>query len=156
MQREIRDIIDELGIIIHVVRQQEQVITKYTEQALEILENRPKDKPKDNTLQTELFKKRAKALICELEIQIKELEELKRNAESTAQNVSTLCTHRFGQAIIRGVIPDNNSGRRSDRPQAATSRHRAGVPGDEAGRGDDETGQGNHAFYHHDHCFCRC
>lgn len=85
LQREIRDIIDELEIIIHVVRQQEQVITKYTEQAVEILENRFGM----NHVQTNLFKKRANSLVSELQNQIKELEGLKRSAESAAQNVST-------------------------------------------------------------------
>lgn len=74
LQREIRDIIDELEIIIHVVRQQEQVITKYTEQAVEILENRSGK----NSVQTNLFKKRANLLVSELQNQIKELEGLKR------------------------------------------------------------------------------
>ena len=83
MQREIRDIIDELDIMIYVVKQQEQVVAKFTEQALEILD------PDDNgmTPQINTFKKRAKALGCELEFQIKELEGLKKSAESTAQNV---------------------------------------------------------------------
>ncbi len=102
MQREIRDIIDELEIIIYVVKQQQQVITKYTEQALEILENQSEDSP-----QKKSFEKRAKALICELEAQIEELEGLKRSAESTAQNVSMHSS--FGQAIIRVPSTVNSS-----------------------------------------------
>jgi hypothetical protein len=72
MQREIRDIINELEINIYVVKQQEQ--------ALEILGNQSKDSPQKNA-----FEKRAKALICEPGAHIRELEELKRSAESTAQ-----------------------------------------------------------------------
>jgi hypothetical protein len=38
MQREARDFVDELDIMIYVVKQQQQIITNYTELALEIMD----------------------------------------------------------------------------------------------------------------------
>jgi hypothetical protein len=89
MQREIRDIVDELDIIIYVVKQQQQIITKYTELVLEILDPPESDAiSKGVSLPRRAFQKRAKALGSELTSQIEELEGLKRSAESTAKNVS--------------------------------------------------------------------
>jgi len=89
LQREIRDIVDELDIIIYVVKQQQQIITKYTELVLEILDPPESDAiSKGASVPRRAFQKRAKALESELTSQIEELEGLKRSAESTAKNVS--------------------------------------------------------------------
>ena len=140
LQREIRDIIDELDIMIHIVRQEEEVITRFVKKAREILErddkgkntNKPvvriqhsdgtwsdievklsshsneqasqgmsgastqKQPDKGDSLGSqarEAFDSRSNDLLSEISDRIKELEGLKRLAESTAQNVSDH-THR--------------------------------------------------------------
>jgi hypothetical protein len=88
MQREIRDITDELDIIIYVVKQQQHILAKFTEHALEILDPLADD-DKRATPRRKAFEKRARALGNKLCFQIEELEGLKRCAESTAKNVSS-------------------------------------------------------------------
>lgn len=112
LQREIRDIIDELEIMIHIVKQQEDVISMFNSRAREILEqknrrsnNEPRQKSEKTpspqpSPQVTAFKKRAAGLLADVALQIKELEGLKKSAESTAQNVRELylglaCQERY-------------------------------------------------------------
>jgi hypothetical protein len=141
LQREIKDIIDETDIMIYVVRQQEEVITRFTKLALEILHRsgqstraqegaviellvriqysdsswsdiklkqngdseatadtkpigtapgkQPVKNGRSSKPQIETFNKRAADLISEMSDRIKELEGLKKSAETKAQNVNS-------------------------------------------------------------------
>jgi len=91
MQREIRDITDELDIIIYVVKQQQHILAKFTEQALEVLDPLDDD-DKRATPRRKAFEKRAKVLSNKLCFQIEELEGLKKCAENTAKNASNFFT----------------------------------------------------------------
>jgi hypothetical protein len=95
LQREIRDIIDELEIMLHIVKQQEDVINKFIQRATEILDlkcgkSNNEQSRKNPTTQATAFGRRANGLLANVSIQIKELEGLKKSAESTAQNVRDL------------------------------------------------------------------
>ncbi|KAK3329955.1 hypothetical protein B0H66DRAFT_586382 [Apodospora peruviana] len=109
MQREIRDIIDELDIMIYVVTQQEQVITKFTEQAKEILGRGEQLSETVKRTQYTTFEKRAKEIICEVEFQIKnwrvgDLIALKQQQASIVQAYHAMKqgeeTMRQGKAIM--------------------------------------------------------
>ena len=89
--------------MIHIVKQQEDVIFKFKSQAKEILDllhtrdNTKNLKEKgEGTSSAELspqataFEKRAASLLADVALQIKELEGLKKSAESTAQSVRTV------------------------------------------------------------------
>lgn len=135
LQREIRDIIDELDIILHIVQQQQDMITrfvKFAEQIMELdissLKEQQSSTPEnvDNADSTTLealmqqkstFKIRADDILLEVEDRIKELKGLKSSAESTAQNVSSvplpsLCIYQYTLTMDR-------IGERPVRPQAA-------------------------------------
>lgn len=103
LQREIRDIIDELDIILHIAKQQQEMISRFIRFATQIISadvdkcNRlGKDSPSDQNSsalhiliqQQGAFKNHSDDLQCEIDDRIKELEGLKLSAESTAGNVS--------------------------------------------------------------------
>lgn len=113
LQREIRDIIDELDIVLHIVRQQQDMIIRFVKFAKQIMDsdiamlvdqaNKTKkvSKTKESPLpavaemnplqcltqQTREFEARAEVLKLEVADRIKEVNGLKKSAESTAQNV---------------------------------------------------------------------
>lgn len=100
LQREIRDIIDELDIMLHIVGQQQEVIERFVRFAEEILKpnaakfNRhtsPVEGSKaQETVRDQIgsFETRKADLLSEVKNRIKELEGLKASARSTAENVS--------------------------------------------------------------------
>lgn len=99
LQREIRDIIDELDIMLHIVGQQEEVIKRFVRFAEDVLKTNPVKShgqaapatPVDvqNIVadQVKSFEARRADLLSEVEDRIKELEGLKASALSTAENV---------------------------------------------------------------------
>lgn len=99
LQREIRDIIDELDIMLHIVGQQEEVIKRFVRFAEDVLRTNPVKSsgqaapaaPVDvqNIVadQIKSFEARRADLLSEVEDRIKELEGLKASALSTAENV---------------------------------------------------------------------
>lgn len=112
LQREIRDIIDELNIMLHIVGQQQEVIKRFVRFAEEILRSTksnptkslgqamsatPVDVPNIVSDQINSFETRKADLLSEVENRIKELEGLKASALSTAENVSSLF-HPFSPA----------------------------------------------------------
>lgn len=100
LQREIRDIIDELDIMLHIVGQQQEVIKRFVRFAEDVLGPNPAKSPgqvasdapkgvKDIVEdQIKSFESRKADLLSEVEDRIKELEGLKASARSTAENVS--------------------------------------------------------------------
>lgn len=94
LQREIRDIIDELDIIFHLAKQQQEMIKRFVKFAVEMIEA---DVSKYMGGQCEkilleqqtAFKTHSDDLLSEIEDRINELSGLKSSAESTAQNVSS-------------------------------------------------------------------
>lgn len=94
LQREIRDIIDELDIILNIAKQQNDIITRFVKLASQIMDAAVKKHKKgDGTTSKRLvqqqraFKTHAKDLLSEIKDRIDELAGLKISAESTAQNV---------------------------------------------------------------------
>lgn len=110
LQREIKDVVDELDMMIHVVKKQQEVIKRYTKNVERILDpsypntsgsrrssqiqgtsaSDSSNTPAHGDRQQELlsFRSQSQDLQDELEDRMEELEDLKRNAESTAQSVS--------------------------------------------------------------------
>lgn len=99
LQREIRDIIDELDIMLHIVGQQEEVIKRFVRFAEDVLKTNPVKSPGQAAPATPVdvqnivadqvksFEARRADLLSEVEDRIKELEGLKASALSTAENV---------------------------------------------------------------------
>ena len=99
LQHEIRNINDELNMVINVARQQEQMITRFIDIAEKILttqskakaeqesENGQASEEKPSWAKLHAFQKRAADLKSDISIRMKELDGLKQSAESTAQNV---------------------------------------------------------------------
>ncbi|KAI2776044.1 hypothetical protein F4815DRAFT_449636 [Daldinia loculata] len=79
LQQEAKDIIDELDIMIYIVLQQKEMVTRFSHLALEII-------PKKHTS----FKKRSKSLLSKISDRIAELEGLKKSAQSAARSVNDL------------------------------------------------------------------
>lgn len=105
LQREIRDIIDELDIILHIAKQQNEMISRFVKLASQIIDadvKRYEDggrttlnplNERRTTLdrlnqQQRAFKTHSEDLLSETKDRIDELSGLKISAESTAQNVS--------------------------------------------------------------------
>lgn len=113
LQREIRDIIDELDIILHIAHQQSDMIARVKNLAEQILDSNichlqsqsmaSSSSKSDNekarvawankeailivTRQKREFEAKSEVLLCEVADRIKEIGGLKKSAESTAQNV---------------------------------------------------------------------
>lgn len=92
LQREIRDIIDELDIMLHIVGQQQEVIKRFVKFAEDVLPGQigsatPIDVKNIVTDQIKSFESRKADLLSEVDDRIKELEGLKASAQSTAENV---------------------------------------------------------------------
>lgn len=99
LQREIRDIIDELDIMLHIVGQQQEVIKRFFRFAEDLLRTNtakypgqvvsPTPSDVQNTVadQIKAFDSRKADLQSEVDDRIKELEGLKASALSTAENV---------------------------------------------------------------------
>lgn len=102
LQREIRDIIDELDIMLHIVGQQEEVIKRFIKFADEGLQTNSTKSPGQVASaspvnvqsivadQIKSFDSRKMDLLSEVEDRIKELKGLKDSALSTAENVSLI------------------------------------------------------------------
>ncbi|KAL1861709.1 hypothetical protein Daus18300_008678 [Diaporthe australafricana] len=111
LQREIRDIIDELDIMLHIVGQQQEVIERFVRFAEEILNsNLAKfEQPSSGNVakaqkivrdQIGWFDTRKADLLSEVKNRIKELEGLKASALSTAENVNDLLGLKQQQASV--------------------------------------------------------
>ncbi|KAK2610531.1 hypothetical protein N8I77_003954 [Diaporthe amygdali] len=115
LQREIRDIIDELNIMLHIVGQQQEVIKRFVRFAEEILRSTKSNPTKSlgqavsatpvDVLsivndQINSFETRKVDLLSEVENRIKELEGLKASALSTAENVNDLLSLKQQQASV--------------------------------------------------------
>lgn len=158
LQREIRDIIDELDIMLHIVGQQEEVIKRFIKFADEVLQTNSKKSPGQVASaspvnvqsivadQIKSFDSRKMDLLSEVEDRIKELKGLKDSALSTAENVSLILSVYF----INLARTDRDPGQRPPRSKAATSQRGSGLRGHEAGGGDGAPGQGHHGVYRHD------
>lgn len=165
LQREIRDIIDELDIILHISKQQNDMITRFVKLASQIIDadvNKydyliKHSNHQETTLEATLkrlaqqqsaFKTHSDDLLSEIQDRIDELSGLKTSAESTAQNVS------LPVDPVRYSRTNNFSGQRSFEPQTAASQCRPGLRGHEARRRDGASRQGNHGFHRDDDHFC--
>lgn len=141
LQREIRDIIDELDIMLHIVGQQQEVIKRFVRFADDVLRTKfakPTGQVTPATAadvrsivadQIKSFETRKAALLSEVEDRIKELEGLKASARSTAENVCLLPFVCFTNL----ARTDRDPGKRSSRPEAAASKRGPGLRGHEAG-----------------------
>lgn len=111
LQREIRDIIDELDIILHIANQQKEMVTRFVKFAKQITESdltsqrdstralddefaaipghvqQSKETVKLLEQQQSAFNTHSDDLLSEIDDRIKELSALKTSAESTAENV---------------------------------------------------------------------
>lgn len=126
LQREIRDIIDELDIILHIAKQQNDMITRFVKLATQIIdadvckysedqetaqEGGSDFKAARNTTykrlmqQQSAFKSHSEDLLSEIKDRVDELTGLKNSAESTAQNVSL--------PVDPAYYPGTDFGRRS-------------------------------------------
>lgn len=135
LQREIRDIIDELDIMLHIVGQQQEVIRRFVRFAEDVLRTNPAKPPGQigsampadvkNIVadQIKSFESRKADLLSEVEDRIKELEGLKASALSTAENVGLFL---FGILIIF-TQTDRDSGERPPRLEAAASQRGSGL-----------------------------
>ncbi|KUI60042.1 hypothetical protein VP1G_07264 [Cytospora mali] len=122
LQREIRDIIDELDIVVHIVDQQKEMVTRFVKFAEELLKPPILDacspgksgfflsvsenkEERDNTMhimqqQYDAFKALSNDLLSEIDDRINELSSLMLSAESTAQNVTELLGLKQQQASV--------------------------------------------------------
>ncbi|KUI67954.1 hypothetical protein VM1G_02760 [Cytospora mali] len=122
LQRENRDIIDELDIVVHIVNQQKEMVTRFVKSAKELLKPPTLDacsprrsgfflsvseekEERDNTIhimqqQYDAFKDHSDDFLSEIDDRINELSSLKLSAESTAQNVTELLSLKQQQASV--------------------------------------------------------
>jgi hypothetical protein len=87
LQREIRDIIDELDIMLYIVKQQQEIIGYFKTNVEGILTSERNRKGNRGREDLNLFKKRAKGILEDVSWQVRELDSLKESAVSTAQSV---------------------------------------------------------------------
>jgi hypothetical protein len=92
LQREIRDILDELGIMLHLVNEQKRVIEKFIANVSTIIgdgkdgaQTIGSDKPNPS----QWFEKSATRLLADTDSRLRELEGLKGSAISTSEGVSS-------------------------------------------------------------------
>jgi hypothetical protein len=111
LQRGIRDIIDELDIMLYIVKQQQEIIGHFKTNAEGILtsernkkENRGREDQEGLEPEYDPFKKRAKGILDGVCWQVRELDSLKASAVSTAQNVSI--TNNCNKEIINEIQVD--------------------------------------------------
>lgn len=102
LQREIRDIIDELDIMLHIVQQQQDMIARFVNFARQIMQSRctkfdEHRRLDDRPIGYGTIKKQAQEMNAKAEIlifrvadRIKEIDGLRKSAESTAENVRSL------------------------------------------------------------------
>ncbi|KKY38441.1 putative ankyrin repeat protein [Diaporthe ampelina] len=112
LQREIRDIIDELDIMLHIVGQQQEVIRRFVRFAEDVLGPNPAKSPGQVASdvpvdvqgmvadQIKSFETRKAELLSEVADRIKELKGLKASALSTAENVNDLLSLKQQQASV--------------------------------------------------------
>lgn len=134
LQREIRDIVDELDIILHIAKQQKDMISRFVKFANQIIEaDVDKYKPENGLSSSQVatlkllrqqqsaFKTHSDDLSSEIEDRIQELTGMKESALSTAGNVS-VCP-----CLADELGTDEDSGQRSTQPQAAASQRCSGL-----------------------------
>ena len=101
LQREIRDIIDELDIMLYIVKQQKEIISHFKTNVEEIFseqiekeyigrEDQDKEKILRDDPKYKVFNKRATGILEDVCRQVRELDSLKDSASSTAQSVSIM------------------------------------------------------------------
>ncbi|KAK4186519.1 hypothetical protein QBC35DRAFT_554014 [Podospora australis] len=123
LQREIKDIIDELDIMIHVHKKQREVIRRFCKHVEHILDpegrwkegavdyhSKPLSSPSDNPQkiaereekrdQLAWFRMQSQELLSEVDDRLDELEGLKKGAESTAKSVNDLLSLKQQQASV--------------------------------------------------------
>ncbi|KAL2128341.1 hypothetical protein VTI74DRAFT_9302 [Chaetomium olivicolor] len=113
LQREIKDIIDELDIMLHIYKQQREVIKRFCKHVEHILD--PEGKWKEGVFfdqqaqpgersegqgQLLWFRMQSRELLDEVDDRIGELEGLRKAAESTAQSVNDLLSLKQQQASV--------------------------------------------------------
>ncbi|VUC20366.1 unnamed protein product [Clonostachys rosea] len=103
LQKEIRDILDELGIMLHLVNEQKRVIEKFIANVSTIIvdgkdgaQSRDSDKPSPS----QWFEKSAKRLLADTDSRLRELEGLKGSANSTSEALDYLLSLKQQQASI--------------------------------------------------------
>ncbi len=97
LQHEIWDIVDELNMMITVVRQQEEVIQRFSKLATAILA----DSKRTAKQSKRAFKRRKDDLVTDMSRRRDELERLKQRAESTAQDV---CLNKPPRLLASGRL----------------------------------------------------
>jgi hypothetical protein len=88
LQTEIRDIIDEIDMMVDIVRQQQDVIDKYVASGLKLLSSEHRGPAAKSSLEYRNFAQRATTLKQEVNIQMRDLETLKGSASNANANVS--------------------------------------------------------------------
>ncbi|CAI6096693.1 unnamed protein product [Clonostachys chloroleuca] len=103
LQREIRDILDELGIMLHLVNEQKRVIEKFIANVSTIIgdgkdgaQTIGSDKPNPS----QWFEKSATRLLADTDSRLRELEGLKGSAISTSEGLDYLLSLKQQQASI--------------------------------------------------------
>jgi hypothetical protein len=111
LQREIRDIIDELDIMLYIVKQQQEIIGNFKINVEAILtsdQNNTVDGAREDQegleLKRDLFNKRATGILDDVCWQDRELVGLKESALSTAQSVSI--TNDRNKEIVNEIQVD--------------------------------------------------
>ncbi|KUI66265.1 hypothetical protein VM1G_02448 [Cytospora mali] len=106
LQREIKDIMDELGIMIYINEQQRAVMKKFVKNAKGLLNHKlnpskSSTKTKDQR-KTELkwFSKMAEELLDDVDDRINELSGLRRSAETTSKSLDDLLALKQQQASV--------------------------------------------------------
>jgi uncharacterized protein YoxC len=111
LQREIRDIIDELDIMLYIVKQQQETICHFKTNAEGILtsernkkENRGREDQEGLESEDNLFKKRAEGILEDVCWQVRELDSLKESVVSMAQSVRI--TNDCNKEIVNEIQVD--------------------------------------------------
>ena len=87
LEREIKDIIEELDIMIHITKTQKDILEKFVTYATNKL-NSPKPEPKENANNRMWFKHNADEHLANITERIEKMKELRETAENTATSVS--------------------------------------------------------------------
>lgn len=102
MQQEIRDIIDELDMMLNIIRQQEDAVKKFNELAQSIFD----DSPSERKAWRSAFEQRSGRLATEISRGLREVEDLKRSADSTSKNASSAAPGQVPRSE-RGLTADS-------------------------------------------------
>lgn len=167
LQRETKDIIEELGIMLYISKKQKEVLKSFKRHAstlldpegffrdgenLHVVMSDKVHEGREDKLIWNRFRAHAEEVLQEHEDHMEELEGLQRGAEHVNRNVSIL-------VYYHSTYFDSDrklcSARSSAHTQAAAGKRSSGVAGHSSWRRSCEAGKSHHDIHCHHDCLCK-